>query len=80
MYNVVIDSIGVFDFHFFLLFIQFLISDCVQFKRLGTIFFLILSIKFITIHLCTMIKNTNINLNLCVKTYLNYKINLKQHI
>ena len=30
MYNVVIDSISVFDFHFFLLFIQFLISGCVQ--------------------------------------------------
>ena len=38
MYNVVIDTIGVFDFHFFLIFIQFLISGCVQFKRLGIIF------------------------------------------
>ena len=38
MYNVVIDSIGVFDFHFFLLFIQFLISSFVQFKRLGILF------------------------------------------
>ena len=52
--NVVIDSIGVFDFHFFLLFIQFLISGCVQFKRLDIVFYLILSTKFITIHLFTM--------------------------
>ena len=54
MYNVVIDSIDVFDFYFFLLFIQFLISDCVQFKRLDIVFYLILSTNFITIHLCTM--------------------------
>ena len=37
MYNVVI-AIGVFDFHFFLIFIQFLISGCVQFKCLGIVF------------------------------------------
>ena len=55
MYNIAIDSIDVFDFHFFLLFIQFLISGYVQFKRLGIVFSLILSTKFITIHLCTMI-------------------------
>ena len=55
MYNIVIDSIGVFDFHFFLIFIQFLISGCVQFKCLGTVFSLIQSTMFITIHLCTMI-------------------------
>ena len=55
MYNVVIDSIGVFDFHFFLIFIQFLISGCVQFKYLGIVFSLIRSTKFITIHLYTMI-------------------------
>ena len=54
MYNVVIDSIGVFDFHFFLLFIQFLILGCVQFKRLDIVFYLILSTKFITIQLYTM--------------------------
>ena len=57
MYNAVIDSIGVFDFYFFLIFIQFLISGCVQFKCLGIVFSLNLSIKFITIHLCTMIIN-----------------------
>ena len=66
MYNVVIDSIGVFEFHFFLLFIHFLISGCVQFKRLDIVFYLILGTKFIKIHLCTMTINTNINLNLCV--------------
>ena len=55
MYNVVIDLIGVFYFHFFLIFIQFLISGCVQFKRLGIVFSRNLSIKFITIHLCIMI-------------------------
>ena len=54
MYNVVIDWIGVFNFHFFLLFIQFLISGCVQFKHLDIVFYLILSTKFITIHLCTI--------------------------
>lgn len=54
MYNVVSDSIGVFDFNIF--FIQFLfISGCVQVKRLGIEFFLILSTNFITIHRCTMI-------------------------
>ena len=55
MYNVVIDSIGAFDFNFLLIFIQFLISGCIQFKRLGIIFSLIICTKFITIHLCTMI-------------------------
>ena len=55
MYNAVIDSIGVFDFHFLLLFIQFLNSGCVQFKRLGIVFSLIISTKFITIHLLTRI-------------------------
>ena len=81
MYNAVIDSISVFDFHFFLLFFQFLNSGCVQFKRLGIVFSLILSTKFITIHLCTMIiKNTNINLNLCAKMSFNYKINLKHYM
>ena len=54
MYNVVIDSIGVFDFRFLLLFIQFFFG-CVQFKRLDIVFYLIISTKFITIHLCTMI-------------------------
>ena len=55
MYNIVIDSIDVFDFHFFLLFIQFLNSGCVHFKRLEIAFSIIPSTKFITIHLYTMI-------------------------
>ena len=55
MFNVVINWIGVFDFHLFLLFIQFLVSGCVQFKRLGIVFSLIICTKFITIHLCTII-------------------------
>ena len=55
MYNVVIDSTGVFDFHFFLIFIQFLISGCVQIKCFGIVFSLIRNTKCITIHVCTMI-------------------------
>ena len=56
MYNIVIDSIGVFNFHFFfLIFINFFISGCVEFKRLGIVFSLILSTKFITIHQCSIV-------------------------
>ena len=39
MYKVDTDSIGVFDFHFFLLFIQFLISGLVHSKRWYSIFY-----------------------------------------
>ena len=43
------------NFILFLLFIQFFISDCVQFKHFGIVFSLNLSTKFITICLLTMI-------------------------